>query len=457
MVVAELSLLGHFRLRLSGGPDLDLPSPKDRALLAVLALHPRVPQSREKLAGLLWSDRGDAQARDSLKHALMHLRYCLAEIAPEAIAADRHSITLVPTALSIDVGRFEELLRQGTTEALEQAGALYAGDLLEGISIRDSGFEDWLLAERRRLRRLAEDALTSLLTPSLPVGTRELAARRLLAFDPLREAACRALMQAHADRGERAQALKLYYTVRQRLHAELGVTPESETSALYENIRQRRDAPSFPAQEPSPATRASIAVLPFENLGGGPEQCYFSDGVSEDIITELARNHGLFVIARNSSFQYRDQVRDVKSIGQELGVQYIVEGSVRRMGSRIRIAVQLIDSGSGSHIWAERYDRDLDSLFEIQDQVTAAFVGAIVGQVEAAGIDKVRRKRTDSLLAYDFFLRGLEHLNRSGSDDTLPARDMLTRAIEVDPSFARAYALLSWALVEVSGQKCGMT
>jgi TolB-like protein/Tfp pilus assembly protein PilF len=447
-VLAELNLLGQFRLRLSGGPDIDLPSHKDRALLAILAAQPGMPQSRDKLAGLLWSDRGDSQARDSLKHALMHIRQSLVSLVPEPIVADRQSITLVPAAFSIDVSRFEELLRDGTPEALEAAAAIYAGDLLDGIAIRNGPFEDWLLAERQRLRRLAEEALTKLLSPTLPARTREQAAVRLLALDPLRDAPCRALMQIHADRGETAQALKLYEALRERLHAELGVKPEGETAKLYETIRRQSDAPLPLPSQPLSAGRPSIAVLPFENLGGDPEQRYFSDGITEDIITELSRNHGLLVIARNSSFQYRDQASDVKRIGRELGAHYVVEGSIRRMGPRIRIAVQLVDVAGGAHLWAERFDRDLEALFDIQDEVVRAIVATISGEVEAAGIEKVRRKRTDSLAAYDCFLRGLEHFNRAGSEDTVPARDFFARAAEIDPSFARAHALLAWALVE---------
>ena len=446
---AELHLLGQFRLRLTGGPDIDLPSHKDRALLAFLASQPGISQSRDKLAGLLWSDRGDTQARDSLKHALMHIRQSLAQVAPEPIVADRQSIRLVPEAFSIDVSRFEELLHDGAPEALEQAAAIYEGDLLDDITVRNGAFEDWLLVERQRLRRLAEEILTELLSATFPARTRERAAIRLSTLDPLREAACRTLMQIHADRGETAQALKLYEALRDRLHAELGVKPESETAQLYAAIRHHPDEPSSPPSEPLPAARPSIAVLPFENLSGDPEQRYFSDGITEDIITELSRNHGLFVIARNSSFQYRDQASDVKRIAHELGPHYVVEGSIRRMGPRVRIAVQLVDAGSGSHLWAERFDRDMAALFDIQDEVVRAIVATISGEVEAAGIEKARRKRTDSLAAYDCFLRGLEHLNRAGSEDTIPGRDFFARAIEIDPGFARAHALMAWALVEI--------
>src|ERR1041384_3230937 len=193
-MTAELTLLGRFELRLPDGHIADLPGQKDRALLAVLALSGGTAQSRDKLASLLWGDHGEPQARDSLKHALTRIRQCLGEAMSSAIVADRQSVRLDATGFATDVARFERLVGDGTPEALEQACALCSGDLLDGIGIRDPGFEEWLLAERQRLRRLHEDALIRLLAPSLPIATRERAARRLLALDPLREAASRALM-----------------------------------------------------------------------------------------------------------------------------------------------------------------------------------------------------------------------------------------------------------------------
>src|SRR5262249_30066640 len=162
------------------------------ALLAFLALPPGTAHTRDKLASLLWSDRGDPQARDSLKHALTSLRQCLQSADPPAIIADRQSVRLDPAAVGTDVARFERLLSVGTPQSIEQAVALYRGDLLDGISIRDAGFEDWLLVERERLRRLLERALATLMTQAMAAGEREraeAAARRLLALDPLREAA----------------------------------------------------------------------------------------------------------------------------------------------------------------------------------------------------------------------------------------------------------------------------
>src|SRR5262245_6285917 len=194
MALAELTLFGGFELQRSGGEVIDLPGQKERALLAVLALRPGASQSRDKLASLLWGDRADKQARDSLKHSVTRLRQSLQSITPPPVVADRQSVTLDPAALAIDVVLFEQLLRGGTLEALEQAAAFYRGDLLEGFTIHDAGFEDWVAAERQRLRNSVEEALTKIMAQLMSAGAKDRAAgaaRRLLLLDPLREAAYR--------------------------------------------------------------------------------------------------------------------------------------------------------------------------------------------------------------------------------------------------------------------------
>jgi TolB-like protein/Tfp pilus assembly protein PilF len=445
MTVAALRLLGNFELKGSDGEVVDLPGQKDRALLAILVLAAGTPQSRERLASLLWSDRGDAQARDSLKHALTRIRQCLGD----ALIADRQTAQLDPSAVASDVTRLERLVREGTPEALEQACALCTGDLLDGISIRDPGFEDWLQAERQRLRRLHEDALGKLLAPSLPTQTRERAARRLLALDPLREAASRALMQIHVERGETVQAIKLFESLRDRLHAELGVRPELETLRLYESLRQRRapaDTEIIAADsstEPALPSKPSIAVLAFQNLSGDPEQEYFADGMVEEIITALSRVRWLFVIARNSSFTYRNRSVDVKQIGRELGVRYVLEGSVRKAANRVRITGQLIDTANGAHLWADRFDGALDEVFDLQDQVAARVVGAIAPKLEQAEIERAKRKPTESLDAYDLYLRGMACVHRWTKPASDEALQYFRRAIALDPEYASAYGMVA--------------
>jgi TolB-like protein len=349
-----------------------------------------------------------------------------------------------------DAVLFEQLLGEGTDDALERATTLYRGDLLDGIAVHDPSFADWLFVERQRLRQAAEDALTRLMERTLAAGATEraaAAARRLLTLDPLRETASRTLMQIDAEQAQAAQALKLYETLRDRLYRELGVKPEPATTQLYELIRQRRAGGSPPA-EPGPApaelplpSKPSIAVLSFENLSGDPEQEYFADGIVEEIITALSRFRSLFVIARNSSFAYKGRAVDVKQIGRELGVRYLLEGSVRKAGDRVRITGQLIDGANGVHLWAERFEGRLEDIFDLQDQVTTSVVGAIAPKLEQAEIERAKRKPTESLDAYECFLRGMAGVHRWNKEDNEAALRLFYRAIELDPEFASAYGM----------------
>ena len=183
--------------------------------------------------------------------------------------------------------------------------------------------------------------------------------------------------------------------------------------------------------------KPSIAVLPFQNMSGDAEQDYFADGIVEEIITALSRMRWLFVIARNSSFTYKGRAVDVKQVGRELGVRYVLEGSVRKAGNRVRITGQLIDTSTGAHLWAERFDGGLEDIFDLQDQVTASVVGAIAPKLEQAEIERAQRKPTESLDAYDYFLRGMAAFHqwtREGNNEALP---LLLQGHRTRPRFRR--------------------
>ena len=190
--------------------------------------------------------------------------------------------------------------------------------------------------------------------------------------------------------------------------------------------------------------KPSIAVLPFQNLSGDPEQAYFADGVVEEIITALSRVRWLFVIARNSSFTYQGRAVDVKQVGQELGVGYVLEGSVRKAADRVRITGQLIEATTGAHLWAERFEGTLDDIFELQDQISASAAGAIAPQVELAEIERAKSKPTASLTAYDCYLRGLALVHRGTRESVQEALPLFHRSIELDPEFAAAHAMTAW-------------
>jgi TolB-like protein len=188
----------------------------------------------------------------------------------------------------------------------------------------------------------------------------------------------------------------------------------------------------------------SIAVLPFQNMSSDPEQDYFADGVVEEIITTLSRFHGLFVIARNSSFIYKGRPTAVTRVGIELGVRYVLEGSIRKAGDRVRITGQLIDSTSGAHLWADRFDGSLENVLDLQDSVTASVVNAIAPRLEQAEITRAKRKSTNSLDAYDYFLRGLERAYHDTRESVSEAQGLFTRAIELDADFAAAHAMAAY-------------
>ena len=198
--------------------------------------------------------------------------------------------------------------------------------------------------------------------------------------------------------------------------------------------------PSSAAPLPLP-DKPSIAVLPFQNMSGDPEQEYFTDGLVEDIITALSRFKSLFVIARNSSFTYKGKAIDIKQVGRELGVRYVLEGSVRKAGGRVRISGQLIDSRSGAHLWADRFDGSLEDVFDLQDRVTASVVGAIAPKLNQAEIDRAKRKPADNIDAYDCFLRGMASIYEQTRDSWEQALRLFYRAIELDPDFATPYGL----------------
>ena len=209
-------------------------------------------------------------------------------------------------------------------------------------------------------------------------------------------------------------------------------------------------APAVPASEstlqspPALPDRPSIAVLPFANMSCDPEQEYFADGVVEEIITALSSLRWLFVIDRNSSFTFKGPAVDVRRVGRELGVRYVLEGSVRKSSDRVRVTGQLIDTATGTHLWADRFDGTLEDIFDLQDRITERVVGAIAPRVEQAEIERARRKPTESLDAYDYYLRGLARAYLGNRESIVEAQKLLARASELDPHFARAYGAASW-------------
>jgi adenylate cyclase len=261
-----------------------------------------------------------------------------------------------------------------------------------------------------------------------------------------------ARLEGMAEPGSICLSRAAYEQVKGKVDAHFTDMGEQRLKNIADPVRVFRIdvAPAVVESPPRPTLtlpdRPSIAVLPFTNMSGDPEQDYFCDGMVEDIITGLSRIRWLFVIARNSSFIYKGRAVDVKQVGRELGVRYVLEGSVRKSGNRVRITGQLVDAHTGMHLWAERYDRALDDVFALQDEMTLAVIGAIEPSLRAAEIERVKRKRPDSLDAYDLVLRALPLLYTAMPEDAAKAMPFLEGALKLEPTYGIAHAQIAWYL-----------
>ena len=217
----------------------------------------------------------------------------------------------------------------------------------------------------------------------------------------------------------------------------LKVGPHQEVGARAESALT---PPPVNANSPS---KPSIAVLPFTNMSGDGEQQYFSDGITEDIITRLSRFRELTVISRTSSFAFRGQAIPIAEIARKLGIQYVIEGSIRKSGNRVRVTAQLIDAGSDKHIWAEHYDREIEDIFALQDDLVYRITGTLVGKLESDRQDHAKRHSESELRAYDIYLRAREYFFNWSQEDNKKAAKLLEKAVEVEPDYAAALALLS--------------
>jgi TolB-like protein len=443
----RLTLLGGFALESGDGKALALPTRKDRLLLAYLALSAGKPQTRDRLAGLLWGDRAETQARDSLKQALAGIRQAFRQAGLDPVHADRDSVTLLPDGIAVDAVDFARLAAEAG--ACVRSAALYRGDLLDGIDGVTAEFEEWLRPERQRLGALAARVVEELALPGAPAAAADEAIRlgnSLLARDRLCEPVYRALMQVHARRGERTEALKLYAACRDALKQDLGVAPDARTEELYRDILTDRPSVPSPASAVERApVRPSIAVLPFGNLSGDADLGHLSDGISEDIITGLGRFRLFFVIDRHSSSAVSQQTADVAEIGRRLGVGYLVQGSLKRLGDGVRITVRLVDAGSRAQLWGEAYDSLLSDILAVPDKVTGAIVSTLHSRVESSLTQQSQRKPT--LAAYECLLRGIKHLRSYGPQDNNRAVEFFQQAVDLDPDYALARAYLALANV----------
>lgn len=458
VVPLQITLLNGFHVAAASGKTIEIAAKKTRALLAYLALPVGRQHTRDELADLLWSDREDKQARASLRQALGDLRRDFDAVAISPLTFDHDKVAVDAAMVEVDVATLERCAASEGLDDLRRAATVYAGDLFHGFDVPDPSYAEWLRGERERLRGLAIHVLGRLLERESGQAAIS-AGRRLLELDPLSEETHRTLMRRYAEAGEIGAALKQYEKCRDVMRRELTAAPSPETEALHRMIRDdpgtlaslrpgrshaspRQDVPIGATIPPA---KPSIAILPFTNLSGDPEQQYFSDGITNDLITDLSRFSGLLVIASNSTFTYRGEGVEARQVSSELGIRYVVQGSIQRSGGRVRINAQLIDATTGAHLWGKRYDRETASLFAIQDELVEAIVTELAVKLDLAERDRAKRKMPENLSAYDLWLRSRDHLRARKKEDNATARTLLEKAVQLDPTGARYFADLAMA------------
>jgi adenylate cyclase len=494
-IVLTLKLFGAPRIERSGGLVTGRASQGRRlALLAFLALTRTRLGTRDKVIALFWPESPSDRARQRLSDDLYILRSALGEDVVRTLGDE---LALNPAAMTSDVGDFERLLDEGHPE---QAVQLFAGPLLDGFHLADSAeFDQWLDSERARLGTRYATALESLAESSesrLEYAAAATWWQRLAAHDPGNGRVALRLMRALEAAGDRAGALRHARTHAALLREEFDAEPDPRVSRFAERLRVAPPEPSVP--EPRPALRASpppsravasdeatatsrvvpwsksatarrgmaaavvlvlallfvrnfgaappaapvaasVGVLPFVNMDADPDHQYFSDGLTEQIITALSSVGGLHVAARTSSFALRDRKLDVRAIGDTLGVAAVLEGSVRREGNRLRITAQLIDASTGYHLWTDEYDRELKDIIVVQEQIASAIAGALKLRLAPTGTTAASNPPTD-LKAYDLYLRALHLRNSLAPEPLRQAEELLDSVIAREPRFALAYA-----------------
>ena len=443
----RVRIFGGLEIRSAVGEPVKLATRKTSLLIAALVLAGAKGARREALGEALWPERGEAQARGSLRQSLAAVRRAFGENGSRlSFESDLEKLRIVGDPEVVDAWSFDRLLAEDAPATLAKAAALYQGDVLAGIALPDAA-DQWFAPHQRAYRQKAL-ALVERLS-ALPNGETgpacQALAERLLASDAAAEEAHRALIRLYRARGQDNAARRQFELCKESLRRELGAEPEPETKALMTSEVLPRPTATAPSDTAAPRDRdrPSVIVMPFDNLSGGADE-YFVDGVVEEITAALSRVRDFFVIARQSAFTYKGRFVDIRDVGRELGVRYVVEGTVRRGGDRLRISVQLIDAESRAQLWSDRYEGVTADIFAFQDKIAAQVAGAINPAVRQAEIDAARRKPPGNLRAYDLVLQAYPKIWSQSGADNAAAIDLLVRAASEDPRYGRAHALSAW-------------
>ncbi|HUP90236.1 MAG TPA: tetratricopeptide repeat protein [Longimicrobiales bacterium] len=452
-----------------------LNQPKRLALLAYLVINsPHGLVRRDTLLALFWPELDAERARRALRQAIHVLKSSVGNDI--IVTRGDEDVGVDPAKVWCDIVSFEHALSEGR---LPEALDLYKGDAFAGLFVPDAeAFEAWLEELRGNLKLRAAKA-------AMQTGD----FKRASELAPMDEAAVRAAMEKFDNAGNRGSALKVYEEFAARLQAEYEVDPSPETTAFAERIRNRSDVVNEAATRSRPpiaesaspllipsssrgrvwlqaallaavilsvagfavwrrATRhvpppeLSVAVLPFVDMSEGGNQQHLTDGMTEELITKLSKVDGLLVPARTSSFVFKQKEESIGDIAEQLGVAHVLEGSIRREGNRVRVTAQLIDARTGYHLWSENFDRELDDLFKVQDDISIAIANALKVRIVDTR-DRAADKRPNLADAYELYLKGRYYWHQRNREGVTKAIQSLSEAVTLDPSYAAAYSALA--------------
>ena len=445
----DIRLFGGLVIDSNDGPPVAALGRKSECLIGLLALSDGMQVTRQQAAGLIWSDRGEEQARASLRQELSLLRRAIGD---DVITTTKQTIGLVSENVSVDVLEFRSLAAVDTTQSLEAAATLYTGALLAGRDSKSEAFEDWIEADRRILEYEALGVMIRLAQHQMEAGLAEEAgkwAEQAIRIDPLRETSHRLAIEALAMAGERAAALAKYAQLEELLKTELGVGPSQPTIELGERLRSGEFAATAaePRTSSVPASvlnnlfsgRAAVAVLPFRCMSSADDDVFFTDGITDDVVNGLAAWRWFPVVGRYTTNHYRGEADASGAVSNQTGARYIIDGSVRRSGSQIRVTAELCDAASGQQLWSRRFDRKADDVFEIQDEISDEIARRVEPEIRRAESKRLYRQKPSQLSVWELLHKARVTKFRSGhaygtKEDNVTAMAMFRDVTERDPS-----------------------
>lgn len=462
----RIEVIGGIGISYRGEP-VKLVSRKARALLAYLALSDAGRERRDRLAGLLWADYSEQNARSSLRQALTQLREVFEAVGCHPLNIGATEIDLVDELVELDLARvFEAVAAARAPELLLQQPKV-VDSILAGFEDLSPLFNEWIAATRRAAQtRILRELAVGYENEALPRRQRRQMAEAALLQDPLHEPACRAVMRLAAEDGDIGAALRAYAKLYEVLSDELDMEPSTATQQLVAEIKQGHiellppaatsdlvhglDTSARPALSLVMSGAPVVAVLPFRTMGPDPAPMHFTEGLVEDTVSQLTALREPVVISSNSTRGFRSQDFDTAAVGRALGAQYVVSGTVRAAGPRVRVAVELSDVTSGAALWANTYDSVNPSPFDFEAEIAGGIARTLVPRLREAELQRSRRRRPEDLTAYHLMLQSRDLIFRLEQSGFEEAGKLLRRAIELDPGYAPIHAALAdWHSIRI--------